>query len=500
VVKDGHVTAVTGAWTSPPPVPLHAIGGIALRTQDHAHVLATWDDGSTAIAHLPLGRGHVVHLGVDLWQSIVRIQQGFSVQEDGTPASDGTAPIDDGILKAEDGLALSFETDRAFAPGQPPLAEDFTHAYPPPQAVPVFDQPHADHWRALFFQVLWWAALETERPLPWLFYWPSGVPAIAHMSHDADQNHPEDARAALEAFDDAGVRVTWCQVHPGGYGPDVHAAITAAGHENALHYNAMGDSDLASWGWPQMRAQYAWAQAVTGVEDIVSNKNHYTRWEGWTEFYTWCERLGIQIDESRGPSKQGSIGFPFGTSHVSFPMGDLSVAGRRMNVLNLPLHTQDLAWASHSSIRDVILDGVLAQHGVAHFLFHGPHLRTRPATREACPAVAEAARQRGMPWWTASQINSWERARRGVKLRVTTDDHAVQLDVHSTEQLLGVAILLPISPEQGTDQYILDGPGALDVVTRHGVRFLQLTTDLVPGKASWSLTPVPAPNSTTRHD
>jgi hypothetical protein len=76
----------------------------------------------------------------------------------------------------------------------------------------------------------------------------------------------------------------------------------------------------------------------------------------------------------------------------------------------------------------------------------------------------------------------------------------VQLDVHSTEQLLGVAILLPISPEQGTDQYILDGPGALDVVTRHGVRFLQLTTDLVPGKASWSLTPVPAPNSTTRHD
>lgn len=117
---------------------------------------------------------------------------------------------------------------------------------------------------------------------------------------------------------------------------DLHRAITLAGHEDALHYNAMGDADIATWGWPQMRAQYAWAQAVTGVEGIVSNKNHYTRWEGWTEFYTWCEKLGIEIDQSRGPSKQGTVGFPFGTAHVTFPMGDVDVANRRMDVLNLP--------------------------------------------------------------------------------------------------------------------------------------------------------------------
>lgn len=487
-VPDGHVRVSANAiWEHPPRTALHAVGGVSLRVERPSQTLATWDDGSTAIARRTLGSGLLVHVGVDLWQTVVRIQQGYRVEEDGAPAADGTAPIDDGILKAEDGLALSFDRDRSLPPDQPALAEDFAHSYPPPQAVPVFDEPHADHWRVLLYQLLWWAARERDLPLPWLFHWPADVPAIAHMSHDADQNHPEDARAALDAFAEADVHVTWCQVHPGGYGPEIHAAITAAGHENALHYNAMGDSDLASWGWPQMRAQYTWAQAVTGVEEIVSNKNHYTRWEGWTEFYTWCERLGIEIDESRGPSKQGSIGFPFGTAHVTFPMGDVATGGRRMDVLNLPLHTQDLAWASHASVRDVILDGALGRHGVAHFLFHGPHLRTRPATRAACPAVAEEARRRGMRWWTASRINRWERARRGVDLSAGRRGDTLHLRAHSAQALGEVEILLPIGPDDTAERYALEGSGRLDVARRHGTRFLRLVTDLSPGTHAWSV-------------
>lgn len=487
-VDDGHVEfPAEEVWTQRPQVPLHALGGVGYRASAGTQTLAAWTDGAAAILRRPVGEGVLLAVGPDLWQSVVRIQQGFPVTADGAPAQDGTAPIDDGLLKAEDGMALSLEEDRAMPPGQPPLAEDYEHVYPPPSAVPVFHEPHADHWRGILHQLLWGAAVERGEALPWLSYWPAGVPAIAHMSHDADINDVEDGLAALVAFADAEVKVTWCQVHPGGYGPDLHRAITLAGHENALHYNAMGDSDLASWGWPQMRAQYAWAQAVTGEEDIVSNKNHYTRWEGWTEFYLWCERLGIEIDQSRGPSKQGTVGFPFGTAHVTFPMGDLDVANRPMDVLNLPLHSQDLAWAGHIAIRDVVLDAALAHHGVAHFLYHGPHLRKRPLTRASCLEVAALAREHGMQWWTSREINAWERARRTVDLELEQGEGVWRVQVRSGARLDQAAILIPLAEDASPESFELDGPGSLTTVLRHGRQFLELAVDLEPGTLSWNI-------------
>ncbi|GAB3422937.1 hypothetical protein GCM10027569_55070 [Flindersiella endophytica] len=487
-VDHGHVTFTqAAAWTHVPGVALHAVGGARLTTSDDAtDVLATWDDGSPAITARRSGDGIALLFGADVWQSIVRIQQGYSVTEDGKPALDGTAPIDDDILKCEDGMALSFEADRALPPGEPELTEPFEHVYPPPSAVPMFDQPHADWWRSLFVQGLWWAAEQVGVALPWLHYWPSGVDAVAHMSHDSDGNVTEHGQAALDTFAEAEVNVTWCQVFPGGYDPEIYRAITAAGHEHALHYNAMHDADIAQWGWPQIRAQYAWAQAVTGVERIVSNKNHYTRWENWTEFYHWCERLGIEIDESRGPSKQGSVGFTFGTAHVSFPIAEASEHNRYLNVLNLPLHTQDLAWAGHESIRDVILDGAIAQHGVAHFLFHGPHLHLRPPTRKACLALADEARRRGLPWWTAGQINSWERLRRGVSLSIVPGADGWVVRTTSDRAVEGAALLLSL-PALTALPRLVDGNGSVATVVRHGREFVELTADIPAGDAAWTL-------------
>ena len=488
VPEDHVVLADTPVWSSRPPVALHAVGGSRLRGND-VEVLARWQsDDAAAITLRRLGRGVVLTYGVDLWQTIVRIQQGYAVTADGQPAADGTAPIDDGILKCEDGMVLSFAADRAMPPGEPPLDPAFQHVYPPPSAVPMFDQPQADWWCSLFAQSLWWSASQTGAAVPWLWYWPSGVDAVAHMSHDSDQNVEEHGQAALDAFAEAGVEVTWCHVFPGGYSPELYAAITTAGHENALHYNAMGDADLAVWGWPFARAQYAWAQAVTGTEQIVSNKNHYTRWEGWTDFYTWCERLGIQIDESRGPSKQGDVGFTFGASHVSFPLAPVAESNRLYDVLNLPLHTQDLAWAGHVAVRDVILDGAQAVHGVAHFLFHGPHLHLRPPTRAACIELAAEARRRGMPWWTATRINSWERSRRGVELSVSPHPDGLAVLAQSVEAVPGAAVLLAV-PNPGTGPVVKEGSGSARTVIRFGRPFVELTADIVAGDNRWVITP-----------
>ena len=475
----------TEHWAQRPPRGIRALAGQALTPRDGTEVLATLADGSAAITRRQVGSGLVLTFGVDLWYTIARIQQGYPVTADGVPASDGTAPIDDDLLKAEDGMALDLEVDRAMPPGYPELPDDYTHTYPPPAAVPIFDQPHADWWRALLLQAIWQSAAHSATPLGWLDYWPAGLDAIAHMSHDADGNKPEDGQAALDAFAAADVKVTWHQVFPGGYGPETFAAITAAGHEHSLHYNSMADADLASWGWPQFRAQYAWAQAVSGREDIVSNKNHYTRWEGWTEFYTWCERTGVQIDSTRGPSKQGTVGFPFGTAHLSFPLAPAGNEQIFHDVLNLPLHTQDLAWAGHIAARDVILDAAQAQHGVAHFLFHGPHLNKRPLTRQACVDVANVARERGMPWWTAEEINTWERSRRGVQVQVRTLAECWEVQVHAEQALSGAALALAL-PASATP---VDDQVRVRTVQRHGHEFLELGVDLPAGTSSWLLRP-----------
>jgi hypothetical protein len=497
-VPDGHVEVVKDALTAAPDVPLHAYGGVELSPGDGGEVLATWTSGAAAIVARRVGRGAVVVCGPDLWQSIVRIQQGFRVEQDGTPAEDGSCPVDDGILKCDDGLPLCYERDRALPPGEAGVTEGlFPHEYPPPAAAPIFHRPHADLWRRVFLTLLLDAAEQCGVVLPWLFYWPAGIPAVAHMSHDSDGNVSEYAATALDVFDEIDVRVTWCHVYPGGYDPEIVQTIADRGHEQALHYNAMADADIASWGWPQLRAQYAWAQALTGREHIVSNKNHYTRWEGWHEFFVWCERIGIEIDQSRGPSKQGDVGFPFGSCHLWFPIADASEDNRRIDVLELPLHTQDLAWAGHEANRDVILDQAFAEHGVAHFLFHSPHLHLRPPTRAACVRLAAEARSRGMQWWTAEQLNTWERRRRGLRLAVASpsaSDSAgtLRVTLEADDALDGAAVLLAVPGLADDAGYTVEtGHGATAIVVRHGRRFVELTADIPAGTSTFTLRPCP---------
>ena len=495
---------VDAGWTQRAPRPLRALAGHALTPASDApvEVLARWvpEDGAAgvertdapaAITRARRGQGEVVCVGVALWETVVRILQGHPVHEDHPPAEDGSAPMDEGVLKCEDGMALDVDRDRRMPPGEPELTGRYEFGYPPPYAPPIFDLPQADLWVSAFAQVVW-AALDRQGAHGWLHYWPAGVPAMAHMSHDSDGNDDADGQAALDAFAEADVAVTWCQVYrDNAYSPEIYDKITEAGHEHALHYNAMEDADIAQWGWEQIKGQYAWAQDIIRTDTkITSNKNHYTRWEGWTEFYGWCEQLGITIDESRGPSKLGTVGFPFGTAHVDFPMGDVSVANRPMDVLNLPLHTQDLCWAGHISCRDVILDQSMAVHGVAHFLYHGPHLRGKPATRASCAELAELARSRGMRWWTARQIDQWERARRGVTVTVSPDGSSVTVDSDATLAEAGLLVSLPGITGDITATADDGTTAPVSRVERHGRDWYELTVDLTPGVRTWQVTAV----------
>ena len=132
-------------------------------------------------------------------------------------------------------------------------------------------------------------------------------------------------------------------------------------------------------------------------------------------------RAGIQLDQTKGPSKTGGIAFTFGTCHPYFPVDP---AGRLLDVLELPTLTQDMLLTSPMAALAPMLDGVLSAHGVLHLLFHPAHI-AKPGQTDAFLASVAAGRAAGLEWWTAAEINAWERARR--QARWSTFDGAFNL-------------------------------------------------------------------------
>lgn len=463
LVVCGHDAGWTGIAASPAPdnalvevggQRLRAFGGWALG--ETGEVVARWADGRPAIVAVPHGRGTIAVVGPDLWHTLVRITQGHPVHADGVAPADGSAPVDDGWLKTDDGIALSWTEDRAVPDPDAP----YEHIHPPARSLPYFATAQADRWREVLLGLL----LDSGEVLALVAPWPDGAPAAAHVSHDSDANDDPSARAALDAFAAAGVPVTWCFLYPGGYSQAVYDEVVAAGHEPGLHYNAMLDTPDCTWGFERLRDQLAWATYQVRGAAIVTNKNHFTRWEGWDEFYLWCERLGLRVDQSHGPSVQGAVGFPFGTCHPHHPITGAAHGNRPIDVLDLPLQTQDLWLTCTDEVRDGFVDEALRRHGVVHLLFHGQHLQHHAEVRASFAATVARLRAAGVRFYTSVALADWSERRRALRVHLTGLTVTVEGDVE------GVALLLP-------PHLVPAGAERHERVQRYGRAFTQVHLD-----------------------
>lgn len=386
-------------------------------------------DGPAAGALLlqfAVGQGAIVRWSVNIPSTIVYFQQGTGpVLSDGIPAEDGTGAVDEGILKADDRIAMDWEYDR--------LKTE--------TGAPYFAYPYADLWKEQLIASLLRHVVQKGMTLPFLGFWPDGVPAVAHISHDSDLNLDETAETTLSVLQECGIHSTWCLIEPG-YSKHIYEKALEAGHELAFHYNAL-DQQQGKWDPEEFDRQFQWVKEATGVEKIISNKNHYTRVEGWGELFQWCEKNGIEADQTRGPSKKGNIGFLFGTCHPYFPIAWFDEGNRQYDVLEISFLTQDLDhWnLADSSVAAPFLDQVKRVEGVAHFLFHQVHIHQQPKVTDALRKVVSEAKARGFEFWTSEQINRWERARR--KVRITGLNADGEPLVEQADGLEGLAVYVP---------------------------------------------------------
>jgi len=430
------------------PRPLHYFGGTAVEAAG-ARVLATGadalglPDGRPLVTEHRVGRGLALLIAADLPGTVASIQQGTYVDTDRPSAPDGSANTADNVLKCDDGCVLHFALDR-----DRPLAD----------AMPCFATPVADRWRELLIRALLHAARSLNLPLPLLWYYPRHLPALGMLSFDSDGNDPELARALLANLGRLGVRGTWAIMEPG-YEPGLLQELLAAGMEVGLHFNALDSPDVPTWSPAAFARQHQLLSERLG-QPVTSNKNHYTRWQGRLEFFRWCAEIGIQVDESRGPSKTGEIGFPFGTCHPYFPM---ERDGERLPVMEIGFLTQDLVVTAPAAMGRLFVDWVRQVHGVAHLLFHPAHC-TKSGVYEAMADFVGYAREQGLELWTDAQILAWEPARRGVTLTSRPDGFTLQ-----SPAPLPQATVLVLDPQGEAEHY--------------GCRFRVHQADLTAGEA-----------------
>jgi len=460
---------------------LHVFGGIRIHARQEAVALGRIVDRngdvlSDAVTVRKVGQGVAIGIAPDLMRSVVHIQQGIAVTEDGKPAPDGSAPIDDGILKTEDGHVLDWERDRIVLEHG---ARDTGQGNSGRQWV-FFGQPIADELRALLLQTIFFAAQQKNLPLPMLWYWQDGAPAVGLISHDTDGNDPELGWELLRFVQSLGIATTWCVIYPGGYPPSLYRAILDAGCEIALHFDAFTGTLFTTWSKRNLRIQWQWLKDATGVA-ALSNKNHYTRWEGRLEFFRWCEELGIRAEQSKGPSKRGTVGFLFGGSHPWRPLDDERERLRFLSVTAINLFSQDMVSDDtptegffHPAIVPVsvgewLIRQTVRMGGVAHFLFHPAHIR-RQGMKGALKRLVAVGHELGVRWQTSAQIVEWLHRCRSVKQKVSSFNGKWVWHLNAPKTLEDATLLQLLPPDRtkSSDRLVYGFPFAQSVTRLEG--------------------------------
>ncbi|MBX3119969.1 MAG: hypothetical protein KF784_12965 [Fimbriimonadaceae bacterium] len=347
----------------------------------------------SAVNRIQTEKGIMLFIGPHIGQTMCQMQMGVSVETDGIGPDDDSAHLDDQILRAEDGIALSFESDRI-------TAEGASH--------PHFAKPHADLVREIWVRAVIEAIEASGACSVMTWYWPKNADSVAALTIDSeeyDYDHVHRAHTLLTMF---GCQPAWVVATPG-YTLDVYRTMRSWGHEIGLLFTG---EEGGYWHEERLKIQHLALGRAAGTSSFSSSRPADGQWRNWRHFYEMCDTAGVKMSLSKGGRQPGTSGFAFGTCH---PFSPIRKDGTPNVCAELPYHAYLPGEVTCDQSIDAIIEEASAVHGCFHAVIRSDSVdnETVNASLRRMLAIAKQAK---MVFYRPDELYAFERTRRNLRL------------------------------------------------------------------------------------
>jgi hypothetical protein len=381
-----------------------------------ATVVATAQGGAALTKYL-LGRGAAWYVAAHLGQTAHQMQLGRSVETDGIGPADGSVTLDDGILRAEDGIALDWNLHRRSIEPNTPA---------------IFPQPHADCLREMWLRCVLDALQTTRKAFSMLWHWPDNASTIGMVTFEAELEASESIRTLSRMVGSLGVSAAWLSPSPG-YGGDLYRYLKAIDHEAGILFQA---HEFGEWDSEKLKVQHLAITRASSSPLAAAARPKDGGWYRHTKFFEMVDQLGIRLLVSRGGRQPGSQGFPFGSC----------IMRRPLRPCGTPYHCYDLPYQMYlpgfpDAAAEHVIDAVAHRHGCFHIAADGS-LAEDIHFSASLRRLLAFAKQHHMRFYVPTELTHYEEARRKLRTAVRTDGTGVEFMFTSQTDLNGLTLLI----------------------------------------------------------
>lgn len=398
-----------------------------------------------------VGRGAALFLAANVGRTMALMQMGRSVECDGVGPNDGSARLDDGCWRAEDGTALSFDADRSKADSTP-------H--------PFFSEPHSDVVKEVWIRTVLDAVAMGDQTAVILWQWPDGAEAAISLAVECDVAEPQLVYGLRRLFEMYGASVCW-YVASQGFPLDVYRSMRKWGDDIGLLFS----TDESGWQEDKLKVQALAVNRQASVARLNPARPTDGRWKGLTTFYEFAEAAGARISSSKGGRQPGTMGFLFGSCHPFFP---IRRDGSSFYIAELPQQVYDPGATTAGPVVDSIVDSVVLRHGCLGATVKA----TAASAAESLSAVQRLvvqARQRHLVWMPAGKLYEFEKARRSLKWAKSRSADVPSIHLNSDTEIEDLCVLV-----LGRGFEVQGGSSAPQVVERYGRSFVSVRLSMEP--------------------
>lgn len=408
-----------------------------------AQVIARCSSGNPAVTR----HGRTWFLAPHLGQTLALMCMGRSVEGDAIGPGDGSALLEDGIFRAEDGSHLSFADDRHQAAAGPSF----------------FAFAHADILAEVWVRCLVEAVERTGSAPMLLWHWPNNLDAVASCTIDCDDLQPELAQKINNQLAKFGIRASWLVQTPG-YAQDVYKGLRNFGQHVGLLFGGQNDTFTED----QLKVQQLTIGRAAGLSSTACVRPGDGRWEGLARFYEMAEAAGSKISVSKGGRQAGTSGFLFGTSR---PFQPHRKDGRAYRALELPYSIFCPGDGTCDSSTPIIVDEVIRRNGCLHFAY-ATSWASRPGFEKSSQNLHMLMRQSRLTTMSPEDIAAYESGRRSVRVGLGALGSATLV---AEQAVTGLTVLVGA---QGIEGRTIKGKLECRSVVRYGTRFSVFVMDL----------------------